>query len=89
MDLDWLDEENKLLLRPIRGFRAGLPVDGGLLPGGISKRTSMSTSCFDRLATRIQEGRILGKHFCTVNWEFMPVDTAPSSLITQILELDG
>lgn len=77
IDLDWLDEENKLLLRPIGGFRAGLPVDGRLLPGGISKRTSISTLFLDCLATIIQDGpgRILGKHFCIVDWGFVPVET--------------
>ena len=55
----------------------------------VSKRSSMATSCFDLLTTRIQDGRKLGAHFRAANWEFMPVSTAPSSFATKILKLDG
>ena len=77
----------------IGGVRASiwclLAVACRLVYGEISERTSKPTSPFDRLATRIYDGRKLGKHFYTVYWKMASVETPPSSFVNQMLKLAG
>lgn len=61
-----------------------------LVYGGVfSQRTSKAASPFYRLATRIYQGRKLGKHFYALCWKVTQVETPPSSFVTQILKLGG